>query len=157
MPVIPARNAIPGDIWPGSLWPGNSGNLSLTRAGITISPGVPYTAGGGMGFTLGMSQLATMYYLVPVAATQAGVPYNPTGDPVAFAFLPQATQVPGSGDWVSGSWETVTGALLYPYNAKCLIGPAGTVTLGVGRYVAWLRITDNPEVPVLIVGQVDIS
>lgn len=111
-----------------------------------------------MGFSsLGMSHLSTQYYLVPVSATQAGVPYNPTGDAVQFAFMPTATQVPGNTDWVAGSWETVTSSVLYPYNAKCLVGPAGTVTLGLGTYYAYMKITDNPEIPVLIAGQLQIQ
>jgi hypothetical protein len=111
-----------------------------------------------MGFsTIGMSRLATMYYLVPVAATQAGVSYDPTGDTVQFAFMPQATQAPGSSDWVAGSWETVTSSVLYPYNAKCLVGPAGTITLGLGTYVAYVKITDHPEIPVLIAGYLEIT
>jgi len=93
---------------------------------------------------------------VPVAATSSGVSYNPTGDAVTFAFMPTPTQVPGSGDWIAGSWETVPGSLLYPYNARCLVGPAGNVTLGVGTYIMYLHITDNPTVPVKVAGQLQI-
>ena len=111
-----------------------------------------------MGFSaLGMSHLATQYYLVPVSATKAGVPYNPTSDAVAFAFMPQPTQVPGGGDWVTGSWDTNTSSILYPYNAKCLVGPSGTTTLGIGTYYVYVRITDSPEIPVEIAGQLQIS
>lgn len=111
-----------------------------------------------MGFSLiGMSQLSTQYILVPVTATQAGAAYNPTGDAVQFAFMPTATQVPGNPDWVSGSWDTVTSNLLYPYSAKCLVGPAGLINPGIGTYVIYIRITDNPEVPVLIAGQLQIT
>lgn len=107
--------------------------------------------------TIGMSQLATMYVFVPVQATKSGVSYNPTGDPVVFAFMPQATQVPQVSDWVAGGWDTDTTSALYPYSAKCLVGPAGTVTLGVGTYVMYLKISDNPETPVLIAGYLQIS
>ena len=31
------------------------------------------------------------------------------------------------------------------------------MTLGIGTYVAYIRITDNPEIPVEIVGQLQIS
>jgi len=106
---------------------------------------------------LGMSQLATQYYLVPISATKAGAAYNPTGDTVAFAFMPQATQVPGNSDWVTGSWDTNTSSVLYPYNAKCLVGPSGTTTLGIGTYYVYVKITDSPEVPVLIAGQLQIQ
>lgn len=107
--------------------------------------------------TLGMSQLATMYYLVPVAATTAGVPINPTTDAVQFAFMPQPSQVPQVTDWVSGSWDTVTSDVIYPYSAKCLVGPVGTITLGIGTYVVYIKITSNPEIPVLAVGRLAIS
>ena len=111
-----------------------------------------------MGYSnLGMSHLSTQYYLVPVAASKSGVSYNPTSDTVAFAFMPTPTQVPGSGDWVTGSWDTNTSSVLYPYSAKCLIGPSGTTTLGIGTYAVYVRISDSPEIPVEIVGQLQIS
>lgn len=111
-----------------------------------------------MGFsTIGFSRLSTQYYLVPVAAAKAGVAYNPTGDTVQFAFMPQATQVPQVSDWVSGSWDTVSSSLLYPYSAKCLVGPAGTTAPGIGTYYVYVKITDSPEIPVLLAGQLEIS
>ena len=111
-----------------------------------------------MGFsTIGFSRLATLYYLVPVTASKAGVAYNPTSDTVQFAFMPQATQVPQVSDWVSGSWDTVAGEILYPYSAKCLVGPAGTVALGIGSYYAYVKIGDSPEVPVLLAGLLEIT
>ena len=111
-----------------------------------------------MGFdTIGMSQLSTQYVLVPVSATKAGVSYNPTGDAVQFAFAPTATYVPQVSDWVSGSWQTDTSSVLYPYLAQCLVGPAGTITLGLGTYYMYLKVTDNPEIPVLIAGQLQIT
>jgi len=111
-----------------------------------------------VGFSaLGMSHLATMYYLVPVTATKAGAAYNPTSDAVQFAFMPQATQVPGNSDWVTGSWDSDTSSVLYPYNAKCLVGPSGTTTLGIGTYYVYVKITDSPEIPVLLAGVLQIS
>lgn len=111
-----------------------------------------------MGFdTIGMSSLSTQYVLVPVSATKAGASYNPTGDAVQFAFMPTATQVPGISDWVSGLWQTDTSSLLYPYLAQCLVGPSGTITLGLGTYYMYLRVQDNPEIPVLIAGQLQIT
>jgi hypothetical protein len=97
------------------------------------------------------------YIFIPVAATQYGLPYNPTSDTVQFAFMPQATQVPQNADLVSGAWETWTTDVLYPYRAKCLVGPGGTITLGIGTYIIYLKITDSPEIPFDIVGQLAIS
>lgn len=111
-----------------------------------------------MGFSsIGLSQLATEYVLIPVSATKSGAAYNPTGDTVQFAFMPTPTQVPQVSDWVSGSWETDSSNVLYPYSAKCLVGPAGTVTLGIGTYIVYIKITDNPEIPVLIGAQLQVS
>ena len=111
-----------------------------------------------MGYSaLSMSHLSLQYYLVPVAATRLGVPYNPTGDTVQFAFMPTPTQVPGNTDWVSGSWDTSSASMLYPYSCKCLVGPAGTITLGIGNYVVYVKITDSPEIPVFTAGQLGIS
>lgn len=111
-----------------------------------------------MGFAqIGMSQLATQYVLVPLTASQAGAAFNPTGEPVQFAFMPTATQVPQTSDWVAGSWDTLPNSLLYPYQAKCLVGPSGVITLGLGNYVIYLKITSNPEIPVLIAGYLEIT
>lgn len=106
---------------------------------------------------IGMSHLATMYVFVPVTATVSGQPYNPTTDPVQFAFMPQATQVPQVSDWVAGSWDTDTASVLYPYSAKCLVGSAGVITLGLGTYVMYLKVTSNPEIPVLVAGYLQIQ
>jgi hypothetical protein len=107
--------------------------------------------------SINISHLSTEYVLVPVTVTKAGVPYNPVTDVVQFAFMPTPTQIPGNTDWVSGVWETDTSNILYPYNAKCLIGPAGAVTLGTGNYIIYLKVTDSPEVPVLVGGQLVVS
>lgn len=107
--------------------------------------------------TIGMSHLSLEYVIIPVAATQNGSPYNPTADTVKFAFAPTATYVPQTADWVSGSWETDSSNVIYPYAAKCLVGPGGTVTLGIGTYVIYIMVNDNPEIPVLIAGQLSVS
>ena len=111
-----------------------------------------------MGYpNMGISQLATLYYKVPGTATYEGEGVNPTSLPVQFAFMPQATQVPQVTDWVSGSWETIPDNLLFPYSARCLIGPAGAKTLSTGVYVAYVMITGSPEIDVEIVGYLEIS
>ena len=106
---------------------------------------------------IGLSQLATEYVFVPVSVTMAGLSYNPTGDTVVFAFMPTPTQVPQVSDWVTGKWVTETTNVLYPYSAACLVGPAGTITLGIGTYIIYVKITDNPEIPVLIGGQLQVQ
>jgi hypothetical protein len=111
-----------------------------------------------VGYTsIGQSQLATEYILIPVSASKAGASYNPTGDVVQFAFMPTPTQVPQSGDWQAGAWDTDSPNILYPYTAKCLVGPAGTINLGIGTYIIYVKIVDNPEIPVLVAGQLSVS
>ena len=90
-----------------------------------------------------MSSLSTEYLRYKVTATVAGQDINPTGDTVQFTFT-QSNTPPSSG-WATGSWET------YPdgnYVAKILIGPAGSQDLAAGSWIPWIKITDNPEIPV---------
>lgn len=102
-----------------------------------------------------MSTASLQYVNVPVNATKSGAPYNPTGDVVQFAFLLSIAGTPQSSDWVSGNWVTLPN-YNYPYACQCLVGPGGTTTLAAGLYVIWVKITDSPEIPVLIAGQLKI-
>lgn len=104
-----------------------------------------------MGYnSISISSLSLQYVGVPVTSeTINGAARNPTADPVSMAFMPQATQVPQSGDWQAAIWGTNTSNVLQPYSAYCLVGPGGTIQLGIGTYVVYVKITDNPEVPVL--------
>lgn len=104
-----------------------------------------------------ISHLSTQYVLVPMAARKSGASYNPTSDPVKFAFAPYPAYSPAPADWVTGSWDTVSGGLIYPYNAKCLIGPSGSTALTQGDYIIYVQVTDNPEVPVLVAGTMTIT
>lgn len=101
-----------------------------------------------------MSSLSTEYVQVPISATAAGVPVNPTSDQVQFAFM--ATGNPSPGDWHLGSWETIAPNT---YIAQCLVGPgSGGVTLTAGTtYSIWVKVTDNPETPVRQVGLLKIT
>jgi hypothetical protein len=97
---------------------------------------------------------STMYVQVPVQATVAGVPYNPTADAVAMAFMPGSSQ-PSSGSWNTGSWSTTAQG---NYLAQVLVGPANSgVVLAPGTYAVYVRITDSPEVPVLPAGNLQIT
>lgn len=107
--------------------------------------------------TIILSHLSTEYVLIPVAVTKSGVVYDPTADTVQMAFMPTPTQVPITADWQVASWDTDSTNILYPYTAKCLVGPAGVISLGTGTYVIYLKITDNPEVPVLPAGTLAIN
>lgn len=99
------------------------------------------------------STLDTEYLTYPVSFIIGGVSQNPTGDTVAFAFMPNpANTDPGVSDWHTGQWITTgTGT----YQAQILLGPANggliPAPAGPGLWNVWVRITDNPEVPVQMI------
>lgn len=68
---------------------------------------------------------------------------NPTGDVVKMAFVADGV-TPQSGDFKTADWQTVNSG----YYVRCLVGPGGIITLTAGLYVVWVKITDNPEIPV---------
>lgn len=104
-----------------------------------------------MGYnSISISHLSLQHVIIPVKATALdGTSKNPTADPVAMAFMPQATQVPQSTDWQTATWVTRSGNILYPYAATCLVGPGGAITLAIATYILYVKITDSPEIPVL--------
>ncbi|SRR6266568_499090 len=107
---------------------------------------------------ISQTRLALKYVLIPVAAEKLGVSYNPTAGTVQMAFMPTPTQVPQSSDWQASSWDNYSAVdPIYPYRAKCLVGPGGAIALIPGTYTIWLKITDSPEIPADIVGQLTIS
>ena len=102
-----------------------------------------------------MSRLSLQYLTVPVQVVKGGTAYNPTPDTVQFAFVDNVGSVPTSGQWVNGTWATFLN-YNYPYMAQCLVGPGGATAPTTGTYVVWMKITDNPEIPVIIAGQLQI-
>lgn len=85
------------------------------------------------------------YVLVPETLTVNGLPVDPTSPALTVELAFTAVDVaPASGDWTVGSWEDVGGV----WNARCLVGPGGTVTLAAGTYDVWTRVTASPEKPV---------
>ena len=100
--------------------------------------------------TLTQLAVSTEPVQLQVAATQNGAPYNPSGDPVAVAFVPitspPSSPDPTSMEWNTASWETDSGPT---YWASVLVGPAnGGVNLAAGSYLVVVKVTDNPAVPV---------
>jgi hypothetical protein len=99
---------------------------------------------------MNISRYSTVYLHVPIEAVlvnSGGQQYNPTNDPVNFAFSRDAT-LPATPTWEPGGWDT--GA---PYTARVLVGPNnGGVVLGPGLWNFWVQITDAPEAPVLYCG-----
>lgn len=100
-----------------------------------------------------LSTASTQTVLVSVTATILGAPYDPTGDPVALAFLPNGV-TPTSGSWHAATWQTFGGANY----AACLVGPAnGGVVLAIGTWTTWVKVTDAPEVPVMQAGYLNVK
>ena len=91
-----------------------------------------------------------------VKATVQGEPYNPTSDVVEFAF-PAVSGRPTT--WYPGAWDgtsPISGSTAY--RAQVLIGPGSTgPVLAEGMYAVFVRITDNPEVPVIPIGQLSVT
>jgi hypothetical protein len=112
---------------------------------IACLVGAPRLAWPSVNLSLTISSLSTVYIQIPVRAYIEGQAYNPSGDVVALAFMTGWTN-PASGDWHTGSWST--GEFGETYLAQLLVGPSGGLSLAVGTYSMWLKITDNPEVPV---------
>lgn len=103
-----------------------------------------------------LSTASLEYVRVPVSATVNGAAVDPTSDTVKFAFKSDGT-TPVSGDFVAGSWETAVTGTVTTYLARCLVGPSGTTTLAAGTYQIWVKVTDNPEVPIRAVDWLTIQ
>lgn len=101
--------------------------------------------------SLRISALTLEYLRYPITARRDGADIDPTGDAVAFAVVAARTE-PVSGDWKVGEWE-IDGDTTY---ARVLVGPGGTITLTPERYDVWLRITDDPEIPVRKIGSLRV-
>jgi hypothetical protein len=83
-----------------------------------------------------------------VKATELGADYNPTADPVYISILPDgaAEPAPSSSAWNAATWETDPGP---SYWASILVGPLnGGISLTPGTYVCYVKVTDNPAVPI---------
>jgi hypothetical protein len=95
------------------------------------------------------SILSLEYVRASVAATEEGVAVDPTGDPLSFAFIPQGDLPTALTTFTAGSWEVDDSDVSNPvYYARILVGPGGTVTLAMGEHDIYLKVVDNPEVPV---------
>jgi hypothetical protein len=95
-----------------------------------------------------ISVLDLQYIPVEVVLRDSGLVPNISTDTIQMAF-PVAEIAPVSGDWKSATWETDATATPTRYLARCLVGPAGTVTLAAGLYDVWVKITHSPELAVL--------
>lgn len=99
-----------------------------------------------------ISSASNEFIRVRVNAKESGVVVNPTTDAVSFAF-PSDAGAPGA--FTAGSWETDATTTPDTYYARIRVGGTGsgaTKELANGNYHVYVKITDSPEVPVLLSG-----
>jgi hypothetical protein len=85
---------------------------------------------------------------IQVRATVNGAAYDPSGDLVSIAFIAEGGTEPDpvTGPWHAATWEVDPGPT---YWASLLVGPLnGGVALTAGTYICYVKVTDNPAVPV---------
>ncbi len=136
-------------------WPGTPdayasnivpGTLALAVGPITVLA-VAFSAGAPS------EQLVSVESTLPIfvgigANTPDGNTYNPTSDPVSFAFLTTGTSPSASTVWISGSWTT-TGA---GYTAQVIVGAGGVEFTAGEEYTLWVRVQDADGNAVLAAG-----
>lgn len=83
-------------------------------------------------------------YLNVAVTPPAGVTIN--GQAVSIAVVAR-NATPTAQDFRPGTWAGTT--------ARVLVGP-GELVLAPGVFAVWVKITDNPEVPVLHAGQITV-
>ena len=103
--------------------------------------------------TLTQLQVSTEPIQIQIAATSEGSVYDPSGDAVAIAFVPitspPSSPDPTSMEWNTAYWETDSANPGSTYWASILVGPEnGGIPLSVGSYLAVVKVTDSPAVPV---------
>ena len=95
--------------------------------------------------TISQSVLCTNYVQVPVTIWSPGS-YNPSQRCCAVRLHRAELPDVEPSVWYTGSWVTFAGPA---YWAQVLVGPVnGGVSLAIGTYQGWTRITDSPAVPV---------
>ena len=96
---------------------------------------------------LSISSASRQYVRVPISEATGA---DPTTDPVSLSFPTTGVE---PTVFVVGNWRTVGGI----HYAQALVGPGGSITLPVGFYDVYVQITDNPEIPVLLAGTVEVT
>lgn len=79
---------------------------------------------------------------------------DPTGAGVSWAFTTDNDE-PQSGDWQTGDWEVGTSPKgVSIYYARIMVGPS-TLTAGL-QYALWLRVNGVTEIPVVLLGSIQV-
>jgi len=103
--------------------------------------------------TAQISALSRQYIQVPVTEVVSWLPADPTSNLVYMAFK-LGRNPPADVDWVAGSWQT--SSVNGQYFAQCLIGPGTGTVLTQGEWAVWLKITADPEQPIIQTGTIAI-
>jgi hypothetical protein len=105
--------------------------------------------------TLIQQSVLSTEYLQTLIMIYSPSAYNPTNDVVEWAFTPATYPMTSPVTWYTGSWAIFPGPAYY---AQILVGPANEgVSLAIGAYQAWVKITDDPEVPVKVAFDLQIT
>lgn len=105
--------------------------------------------------TLQVYEGSVQYAAWPVVVTDAtGAVVNPTTDTVEIACQP--VRATTALDWHAATWVTDTATTPDSYSARVLLGQTPFL-LAAGVYTAWIRITDNPETPILSAGTLYVT
>lgn len=96
--------------------------------------------------------ISRVFVLIPVQIVQAGVAVDPTTKPwsvdIAFVSGDDPTVHPVTGDWHPAEWYREPRVNVLATFARQLIGPGGTVALGIGTWLPWVRYDTGVELPV---------
>ena len=102
------------------------------------------------------------YLRVPVAILDAtGTPADPTSITVHVGFSSSADTTPST--WHAASWETSEPVgvdvgykhVSTVYKARVLVGDEAT-DIAAGTWHVFVKLTDSPETPVMLAGQLNI-
>jgi hypothetical protein len=89
-----------------------------------------------------------------LAVNENGAAVNPTVDSVALAFIAEGDPVVASSTFIAGTWETdVSDAASPIYYGRVLAGPGAAYIPVAGTNVdVYIKVSDNPEVPIVKAG-----
>lgn len=96
---------------------------------------------------LQISSTSKQFVRVPIYE-QSGA--DPTSDVVSLSF-PDTTHEPTV--FITGSWVTIEGTNY----AQAVVGPGSALVLAIGFYDVYVKVEDNPEIPVLFSGLLEVT
>lgn len=138
--------------------------MPIVISGITATPTPPPSARVAATWdvlllTRSVSSLSTQACKVVVRSNRSGAQYDPTSDTVEMAITTPGAK-PVDDDWHIAEWETDDSTPAIPVHiAQIIVGPApgADVAVGPGVYGVWVRITDNPDTPVIEAGRLTVA